>query len=156
MKSNFAAFAALLPLLLGAADGTVVEARLKFISTTRPLVGIGIVQNKKAEGLVIPTDMFSDEIVYRGPARLELVELKTVTVKQAPPTSDVEADKAAATCWVSGSDCTMSSPWQYRPKKEPSMAASNILGMRKPGSGLKCTPQAPSNNVRVVVSEIWR
>jgi len=97
MKSNFAAFAALLPLLLGAADGTVVEARLKFISTTRPLVGIGIVQNKKAEGLVIPTDMFSDEIVYRGPARLELVELKTVTVKQAPPTSDVEAGKAAAT-----------------------------------------------------------
>jgi hypothetical protein len=95
MKSNFAAFAALLPLLLGAADGTMVEARLKFISTTRPLVGIGIVQGKKAEGFVIPTDMFSDEIVYRGPARLELVELKTVTVKQPPMAPDDDAGKDA-------------------------------------------------------------
>jgi len=97
MKSELTVFAALLPLLLGAAEGTVVEARLKFISTTRPLVGIGIAQGKIAEGLVIPTDMFSDEIVYRGPARLELVELKTVTVKQPPPASDDDAGKDAAT-----------------------------------------------------------
>ncbi len=97
MKSKLAVCAALLPLLLGAAGETVVEARLKFISMTKPLVGFGIVQNNKAEGLVIPADMFSDEIVYRGPARLELVELKTLAVTQAPLTSDVEAGKEAAT-----------------------------------------------------------
>ncbi|TAF19113.1 MAG: hypothetical protein EAZ72_03055 [Verrucomicrobia bacterium] len=96
MKSNLSVCALLLPLLLGAADGPMVEARLKFISTTRPLVGIGIVQGKKAEGFVIPTDMFSDEITYRGPARLELVELRTVTVKQPPTASDDDAGKEAA------------------------------------------------------------
>ena len=66
------------------------------------------------------------------------------------------ADNAASTCCVLGSDCTMSSPWQYKPLKLPSSAASNILGMRKPGSGLMLTPQASSNKVRVVVSEMWR
>ena len=71
-------------LLLGApsfllgADAPLVEARIKLISTTRPLVGIGIIHGKKAEGLVIPTDMFSEEVIYRGPARFELVELTAV------------------------------------------------------------------------------
>jgi hypothetical protein len=84
------------PSLLSAADATLVEARIKFISTTRPLVGIGIVNGKKAEGLVIPTDMFSDEISYRGPARLELVELNTVAKPKDPNVPAAEEKGPAA------------------------------------------------------------
>ena len=76
--------------LLPAADSPVVEARLKLISTTRPLVGVGIARGKKAEGIVIPTDMFSEEIIYRGPARFELFELNTVAkpTESIPTTSE--------------------------------------------------------------------
>ncbi len=66
------------------------------------------------------------------------------------------ADSAAATCCVFGSDCTRSSPWQYRPLKLPLSAASNMLGMRRPGSGCSVTPHACSNRLRVVVSEMCR
>lgn len=52
-----------------------VEARIRFISMTQPLVGVGVVNNRKAHGIVIPTDMFAEEISYRGPARLELVKM---------------------------------------------------------------------------------
>ena len=41
------------------------------------MVGLGFLNGKKAEGLVIPTDMFSAEVIYRGPARLQLIELTT-------------------------------------------------------------------------------
>ena len=44
------------------------------------------------------------------------------------------AISAAVTCCVFGSDCAMSSPSQYRPLKLPSSAASNMFGMRRPGS----------------------
>ena len=91
MKSNLSIFALLLSVLLRAADGPVVEARLKFISTTRPLVGIGIMQGKKVEELVIPTDMFSDEIIYRGPVRLELIEVNATT-KQPESTANPEEE----------------------------------------------------------------
>lgn len=93
MRSKFPLLALLCCVLGHAADGPVIEARLKFISTTRPLVGVGIMHGKKPEGFVIPTDMFSDEIVYRGPARLELVELNTVT-KQADPIPAAEPGSA--------------------------------------------------------------
>jgi hypothetical protein len=84
------------PLLLPAADSPVVEARLKLISTTRPLVGVGIARGKKAEGIVIPTDMFSEEITYRGPARFELFELNTVAkpTESIPTTSEKEGSSA--------------------------------------------------------------
>jgi hypothetical protein len=80
------------PPLLPAADSPVVEARIKLISTTRPLVGVGIARGKKAEGIVIPTDMFSEEIVYRGPARFELFELNAVAkpTEPKPATSEKE------------------------------------------------------------------
>ena len=52
-----------------------VEARIRFISMTQPLVGVGVMNNRKAHGIVIPTDMFAEEISYRGPARLELVKM---------------------------------------------------------------------------------
>ncbi|MNT61640.1 hypothetical protein D3C72_1992990 [compost metagenome] len=66
------------------------------------------------------------------------------------------AARDAATCWVLGSDCTMSSPWQYRPLNDPPSAASNMLGMRRPGSGCSVTPQSFSNCARTALSEIWR
>lgn len=62
----------------------LVEARVKFISTTRPLVGVGIKAGKSAEHIVIPTDMFSDEVIYRGSPRLELFEL-AATPRSTPP-----------------------------------------------------------------------
>ncbi|MNV91487.1 hypothetical protein D3C71_1859830 [compost metagenome] len=66
------------------------------------------------------------------------------------------AASEAATCCVLGSDCTMSSPWQYRPLKDPPKAASNMFGMRRPGSGCSVTPQSFSNCARTVLSEMWR
>jgi hypothetical protein len=95
MKSKLLLASLILAGALQAADGPMVEARLKFVSTTRPLVGIGIAQGKKAEGLVIPTDMFSEEIIYRGPARLELVELNTTSVKQTATPDDDDDGKEA-------------------------------------------------------------
>jgi hypothetical protein len=82
-KSDSAWLAAFLFLCCGAsaAEPPQVEARIKFISMTRPLVGLGVAHGKQATGLVIPTDMLSDPIVYRGPARLELIE---TTVKERP------------------------------------------------------------------------
>ncbi len=86
------------PFLLPAADSPVVEARLKLISTTRPLVGVGIARGKKAEGIVIPTDMFSEEIIYRGPARFELFELNTVAKPtESNPTTSEKEDSSAKT-----------------------------------------------------------
>jgi hypothetical protein len=95
MKSKFLLASLILAGALQAADGPIVEARIKFISTTRPLVGIGIAQGKRAEGLVIPTDMFSEEVIYRGPARLELIEVNTVAVKQPEPTPGEDSGKEA-------------------------------------------------------------
>lgn len=97
MKSKLGLLILVLSTLAMAADGPLVEARLKFISTTRPLMGIGIAQGKKAEGIVIPTDMFSDEVVYRGPSRLELVELNAVSkpAENAPPPETTKEAGAA-------------------------------------------------------------
>lgn len=76
-KSLLSIVGLLLTLTVGAqaqSEG-YVEARIRFISMTQPLVGVGVVNNRKAHGLVIPTDMFSEEVAYRGPARLELVQM---------------------------------------------------------------------------------
>ncbi len=99
MSFNSVLWALLLgiPCFLRAADAPLVEARIKLISTTRPLVGVGIAHGKKAEGIVIPTDQFSDEIVYRGPARFELIELNTVAKPAEPkPAANDPEDKDAA------------------------------------------------------------
>ncbi|MNZ76131.1 hypothetical protein D3C78_946290 [compost metagenome] len=66
------------------------------------------------------------------------------------------ADKAAVTCWVFGSLWAMSSPWQYRPLKLPPSAASNMLGMRNPGSGCRVTFHACSNCARTTSLEMCR
>lgn len=73
-----------------AADAPVVEAYVKFISAKKPLGGIGIMQDKQARGLVIPTDMLTDSFYYRGPARLELVELAVTELPAEPATKTSE------------------------------------------------------------------
>ena len=67
-----------------AADGPIVEAYIKFISANKPLAGIGIMQDKKVNGLVIPTDMLTDVFYYRGPARMELIELAATEIPVEP------------------------------------------------------------------------
>lgn len=76
-----------------AADAPVVEAYVKFVSATRPLAGIGIVQDKKVHGLVIPTDMLTETFYYRGPARMELIELAVAEAPAAPaPKTDEKTE----------------------------------------------------------------
>lgn len=93
-----------------------VEARIRFISMTQPLVGVGVVNNRKAHGLVIPTDMFSEEVAYRGPARLELVQVsakrnenlnvpkpESPAPKTAEPRQGVKGKQQTLTYSVTGS-----------------------------------------------------
>ena len=98
MKSKMLLFAlaafatAILP--LSAQEAPRVDARLKFLSMTRPLMDIGLMHDKKAEGLVIATDMLTDEVVYQGPSRLELLEMKSTSVPSVIDTAkDEESDR---------------------------------------------------------------
>lgn len=76
-----------------AADTPVVEAYVKFVSATKPLAGIGIMQDKKAHGLVISTDMLTEAFYYRGPARMELIELATTETPAEPtPKTDEKTE----------------------------------------------------------------
>jgi hypothetical protein len=92
-------FCAVIGLLLASFSGvraqseTFVEARIRFISMTRPLVGVGVVNNRKAQGMVIPTDMFSEEVTYRGPSRLELVQM---SASRSEPEGIPKAEEKAA------------------------------------------------------------
>lgn len=67
-------------LTLSAQDAPRVDARLKFLSMTRPLMDIGLMHDRKSQGLVIATDMLTDEFVYQGPSRLQLIEMKASSV----------------------------------------------------------------------------
>ena len=74
-----------------------VEARIRFISTTRPLMGVGVVSDRKPHGVVIPTDFFSEEVVYRGKPRLELLTLEAKHIepeKEAKPEEDTKKEPA--------------------------------------------------------------
>ena len=97
MRSNFAPtllIALLFATFAGrAADVPMVEAYLKFVSGNRPMAGVGIMQDKKAKALVIPTDMLTEAVYYRGPARLELVEMVTTEpTSDATPNSEEKAE----------------------------------------------------------------
>lgn len=76
-----------------AADVPIVEAYLKFVSGNRPMAGVGIMQDKKPKALVIPTDMLTEAVYYRGPARLELVEMVTTEpTSAATPNAEEKAE----------------------------------------------------------------
>ena len=67
------------------------------------------------------------------------------------------SDSSAAVTWcVFGSDCAISSPCTYSPLNDPSIAASNILGIRSPGSLSTSTPHAAANNARTAGSDTCR
>lgn len=85
------------PSLLAAADAPFVEARIKLISTNHQLNGLGFLQDKNVKRVVIPTDMFSEEILYRGPARFELIELSAVAKVSEPklPVADKKDQDSA-------------------------------------------------------------
>jgi hypothetical protein len=156
MRSKFTVVALLLAVLAHAADGPIVEAHLKFISTTRPLVGVGIMHGKKAEGFVIPTDMFSDEIVYRGPVRLELVELAAVS-KPAENTPPPETTKAAGTAKKSARGVKAKpSSYEFTPTGKPPLAwidlpitagRLNLILLVTPGrdNGITAIPDVPGS-----------
>ncbi len=79
-----------------AQETTRVEARVKFLSMTRPLIEVGLLQGTKAEGLAIATDMLTDEIVYRGASRLELLEMKSASAPLVTTDDEVKGSKKAA------------------------------------------------------------
>lgn len=85
-----------------AAEPIMVEARIKFISMTRPLMGVGVTQGKQTTSLVIPTDMFSDQLTYRGPSRLELVETSAAEITTNEKSVADEENAAPATGPVRG------------------------------------------------------
>jgi hypothetical protein len=98
-RHSWATLIVLLYGLLPASGQETIEARLRFISTDRPLMGVGIVSSLQPLGLVITPDNFSQEITYRGPARLTLVPMTaqvTKPVEEPASKSDNDpADKAA-------------------------------------------------------------
>ena len=134
----------LLTLAAGAqaqSDG-YVEARMRFISMKQPLVGVGVVNNRKAQGLVIPTDMLSEEVAYRGPARLELVQMsakrsdnqaipkpETPEPKNTPPRQGVKGKQQTLTYSV-----TASAPlaWIDLPQKQGLL---HLIILVTPGEG---------------------
>jgi hypothetical protein len=95
-KSLLTVVGLLLTLTVGAQGQSegYVEARIHFISTTKPLLGVGLVNNRKPQGLMIPTDMFAEEITYRGPARLELVQMSATRIEPEPdPNTEASSTK---------------------------------------------------------------
>lgn len=95
-KSLLGVLSLLMALTIGARGQSegYVEARIRFISTTRPLMGVGVVSDRKPHGFVIPTDFFSEEVVYRGKPRLELLPLEAKHKEPEPgPKSEEDTPK---------------------------------------------------------------
>jgi hypothetical protein len=81
------------PMVRAQAKG-YVEARIRFVSMTRPLGSVGLISNGKPQGLVIPTDMLTEELAYKGPSRLELVQLSVSHVEpETGPKSEEKPPK---------------------------------------------------------------
>ncbi|MFZ9978675.1 MAG: hypothetical protein ACO3HN_01840 [Opitutales bacterium] len=114
-----AGWVTLSPALRGQSEN-FVEAKIRFIAMKRPLVGVGVVNNRKAQGLVIPTDMFAEEVSYRGPARLELVQMTASKGEEAPIAKDDEkpAKEAGPRQGVKGKTRTLT----YSPAGTPPLA----------------------------------
>lgn len=106
---------------VSAQEAPRVDARLKFLSMTRPLMNIGLMHDKKAEGLVIATDMLSDEVVYQGPSRLELLEMKSTSVPSVIDTAKDEESERKKTGPTQGVRAKNSSK-EYAPAGTPPFA----------------------------------
>jgi hypothetical protein len=90
------------------------------------------------------------------PGRKTCAKRAVSTRKMSWTTTHSMAESAEVTWCVFGSDWTKSSPWMYMPLKLPSSAASNMFGMRRPGSSPIVTFHADSNWLRVAASETCR
>ena len=92
-----------------------VSARLKFMAWDDALLGYGIRKESKVTPVSLMPDMLSDEVVYEGPARLELAKASPVDV-----TNDgTEAPKLKVKAATPSNKTTVSS-------KEPPFAWINL------------------------------
>lgn len=79
MKSKFLTLALLTLAAGGAAEEPKpVTAHLRFLSLSKPMLGVGIASPEGATEVRIPSDMLSAEVTYRGPRRVTLVPITTV------------------------------------------------------------------------------
>jgi|Laugresp1bdmlbsn_1035097.scaffolds.fasta_scaffold16333_1 hypothetical protein len=75
-----------------------VEARIKFVAAGQA-ISVGIMQDKRLESFLIPSDMLTQEFVYRGPARLTLLKVKATAKpvdSKATPEEDERIEKRSA------------------------------------------------------------
>jgi hypothetical protein len=93
MKSKLLLTLALWSALLTAADPATerVTVRLKFMAWDDALLGCGVRTSGKVVPVGILLDFLSDEIVYEGPARLEIVR---ITANEPPLVSAANKGKA--------------------------------------------------------------
>ncbi len=75
------------------------------------------------------------------PGRNTCANLAVSLRNRSCTTTSSSRRSAAVTCWVFGSDWAMSSPCTNSARNVPSTAASNMFGMRSPGSA--CSVRAP-------------
>jgi hypothetical protein len=68
----------------------LVEARIKFVSAGQA-ISVGLMQDKRLQSFLIPSDMLTAEFTYRGPARLAL--LKVMAAAKPPDPKARPEDK---------------------------------------------------------------
>ena len=93
MRSKFLASLLLaLPFGVLAAEDkpAMVEARIKFVAAKQAIGGVGILQDKRLDVFMITTDMLTAEFIYRGPARLTLIQAEAVATPEEPKAKDEE------------------------------------------------------------------
>ena len=79
----------------------------------------------------------------RGAGQEHVGELRGLVEEQVLDDDAAPSRRSAArTWWVFGSDCAMSSPWTNSALNVPSIAASNMFGMRRPGSASSGVPHS--------------
>jgi hypothetical protein len=71
----------------------LVEARIKFVAAKQAIGGVGILQEKRLDVFMIPSDMLTETVVYRGPARLTLLQAAAVANPEAAKTKDDEKER---------------------------------------------------------------
>ena len=90
------------------------------------------------------------------PGRKTCANLAVSLRNRSCTTTSSIAASAAMTCLVFGSDWAMSSPCTNSARNVPSIAASNMFGMRSPGSARSVVPHRFSKTVRTASSDTCR
>ena len=94
MKSKLLLTLALWSATLSAADPATgrISVRLKFMAWDDALLGCGIRTSGKVVPVGILLDYLSNEVVYEGPARLEIVRITANEPPQAAPGNLLQSD----------------------------------------------------------------